>query len=441
MLLVFLAGCGECKVSEDCPPKTAFTAQCVDKTCEYEPIPGICGNGICDSSENKCSCPKDCGLCSGKVEGTQLLKRCVSGECVEALASQEPIFNSREVSSGGDRFTVDTLYNQPFNIKSDTYGFTTTLTKQDSRNQDHKILRAKLTARTMDGRTITLGTKEINKPLWGAGSSIEERMILDFPTTDKQGELRALELTIYYEYAQMSGSRRTSRQETLRQAYNENFLYVNPDSPGRCPETCDDNNPGTEDKCGPETNNFCVHIPIPNTCGNFECEAGETKCTCAKDCGPCQGTAGTYLDYTCKQKTCVTVLKSEVTKEEKTIFDERRIGPVELTNKYKYNNPFDVTKDYINLEFAIYQKDELVGDVNIEKVRLIESQEVVAEMTANKKLSDSPTSITVKMPTMTEPEEERIVSLNVWYSYVQNGEEQKGNYIKQLDRITFIQPG
>ncbi|MDP2864480.1 MAG: hypothetical protein Q8N73_02405 [bacterium] len=84
----------------------------------------------------------------------------------------------------------------------------------------------------------------------------------------------------------------------------------------RCPESCDDRNPCTQDFCSPETNYQCKYSPIigitegcqglvetckqyqcvesecqivtlANCCGNGECETGEDWETCSQDCELC----------------------------------------------------------------------------------------------------------------------------------------------------------
>lgn len=49
----------------------------------------------------------------------------------------------------------------------------------------------------------------------------------------------------------------------------------------KCPESCDDFNPCTEDYCD---NGICKHTPIKPCCGNGLCEPGETISTCREDC-------------------------------------------------------------------------------------------------------------------------------------------------------------
>lgn len=42
--------------------------------------PVVCGNDVCESSENKCTCPKDCGECSGAC-GTCKEYSCANRTC------------------------------------------------------------------------------------------------------------------------------------------------------------------------------------------------------------------------------------------------------------------------------------------------------------------------------------------------------------------------
>ncbi|MBW2996449.1 hypothetical protein KY332_04055 [Candidatus Woesearchaeota archaeon] len=45
-----------------------------------------CGDGVCDTGEDKCSCASDCGECSGDVEGKTCVElSCVDGSCQELI--------------------------------------------------------------------------------------------------------------------------------------------------------------------------------------------------------------------------------------------------------------------------------------------------------------------------------------------------------------------
>ncbi|MDP6671145.1 MAG: hypothetical protein QGI60_05010, partial [archaeon] len=43
-----------------------------------------CGNSTCESGENACICPADCGTCGGSVPNT----KCREYQCVEGLLTQ-----------------------------------------------------------------------------------------------------------------------------------------------------------------------------------------------------------------------------------------------------------------------------------------------------------------------------------------------------------------
>jgi len=446
--LLILAGCrGECKTAADCTAKSsnAFTTACTDKKCVYTPIPNACGNRNCETGEDRGNCQQDCGPCKGKVIGSQYMEYATVGDkCLEEVIPSlvKPIYSSADMSSGGDKFKIDTIYEQPFNLKKDTFDITVTLAEQGQNNRDERIITAELTATTKDKRTITLARRSINKYLWTAGSQIKEDLILEFPTAELEGELTNLILKIQYEYAILQAGKKTIKQGTLQNRYKEKFIFAKPTTTYQCPTNCDDKNPGTRDYCSAQTNYFCRHDPIPNACGNFICDGAENKCTCPQDCGVCGGGAGNFLDYTCQGAQCITILKTGVTIQPNTLFDDRSLGPVQLNNNYKFPTPFNIKTDKFQLDFKIYRIDPAVSGMKIQTVRLLEGQQQLAEQEVGKELSeDKPTTVTVTIPSITEPEEEHTINLGVWYSYTQSGQEKQGNFQKALGKITLINPG
>ncbi|MEM3154373.1 MAG: hypothetical protein QW165_02270 [Candidatus Woesearchaeota archaeon] len=446
-LLLILAGCGgECKTAADCKgkPASAFKAECTDKKCVYTPIPNVCGNGKCETGEDRGNCEIDCGPCKGAVPGSKyLFYTKVGDKCLEDVEAGriKPVYSTAEIPSGGDRFKIDTVYNQPFNLKRDTFGITITLGEQGAANRDERIVSAELTATTKDRRTITIARQTIDKYLWTAGSALKEDIILDFPTVELEGELSNLILKIQYEYSIIQAGKKTQKQGILQNRYKENFFFVKPSTAYPCPASCDDKNPGTRDFCGPQTNYFCRHEPIPNMCGNGKCDGAENKCTCPQDCGVCAGSAGTYLEYKCEGSMCVTQLKAGTTQQPSTLFDDRSIGPVQLNNNYKFKNPFNIKTDKFEFDFKIYRIDPAVSNVKIDTIRLLEGQEQITEVNVGKELSDKTTTVEATIPSIAEPEEEHNILLGVWYSYTQNNQEKQGSYQKPLGKITLINPG
>ncbi len=445
VILLFLSACGgECKKDVDCSPRLAFSVSCIDKVCEYTAIPNQCGNLLCEPPENRCSCPADCKPpCVGKVLNSQFLtQQCIQNQCLEDVAPNlvKPISVSAEQTGGGDRFKFDTLYNQPFNMKKDTFDVVLSLSLLAPQNRDHHIISMELTGTTRDGRTITIAQQPVDKYLWSAGSSIEENLIFDFTTAELEGELSSIVLKVQYEYSIVQAGKKTPRQATLQNRYKEKLVFVNPSAVYQCPASCDDKNAGTKDSCGPQTDYFCRHEPIPNACGNFKCDGNENKCTCPQDCGVCSGSAGAYLDFVCKSNKCVAQLKSGVLVQPSFIFDDRSLTIVQLNNNYKYNNPFDITKDKFELDFKVYRQDPSVSKVTIETVRLLEGAQQIAELSVDQELGSQPVKISVPVPGIVGPEEEHQITLAVWYKIVQDGKDKPGKFEKALGKITLINP-
>jgi len=445
-VLLLLAACKtECKKDADCI-KQHFTGKCVDKKCSYIAVPNECGNGQCEegAGENKCTCAADCGQCIGKVPNTQFLtQQCIQNMCIEDVQAIQvkPIYSSVDQSYAGDKFKIDTIYNLPFNLKKDTFDVAVTLTQQAPQNKDAHLLNLELIATTKDRRTITLARQDINKYLWTAGSTIKEEVAIDFPTAELEGELTGLVLKIQYEYSVTQAGKKTQKQGTLQARYEGKFIFAKPTANYPCPKDCNDKNPGTRDYCGAQTNYFCKHEPIAGACGNFKCDGSETKCSCLQDCGHCSGSAGNFLDYTCQGTSCITILKTGATVQQVPLFDDRSLGPVQLQNNYKFNTPFNIKTDKIQLDFTLYRADPTVSHFTLETVRLLEGQQQLAEMQVDKELGDKPTLVSITIPSIVAPEEEHQPTLAVWYRYTQNGQEKTGKFEKQLGKITLINPG
>jgi len=443
--LLILAACKtECKVDGDCDkrPANAFTAKCVDKKCVYTPVPGVCGNGLCDGNENGCNCATDCGECKGAVQNSKyLLKSCVQDQCVETVPEEKvkPVYLSSEQGSSGDKFKLDTIYNQPFNMRKDTFDVTLTLSSQGTQNSDEHILSMELNAQTMEGRTITLTRQDVNRYLWSQGSSVKQPLILDFLTTDLEGELKNLVLTVNYEYAITSGGKKTQKKAQFKNTYREKFAFARPSKVYACPP-CDDKIPGTRDICDKATG-FCKHEPIPGACGNGMCDGNENKCTCTGDCGECKGSAGNFLDFMCQGNQCVTILKTTATITPKDVFDDRSLGLLQLQNHYIFNNPFDVINDEMELRFTLYRVDPSVSGVTVETIRLLEGTQQIAEQQVNQEVTAEGTTVKIKIPSIAKPEEEHTINLGVWYKYAHEGEEKRSHYNYNIGKITLIKPG
>lgn len=132
LLFLILGGCQkpECENAADCAEQTGKTASCVEGKCSYTPLPGMCGNGLCEKNENEnpCSCPSDCKIpkCEGKyklaIDGKTedarvLMLYCAENKCKIGVKTQVPRYLKeieREISFGKIKFKVD--YPEPLDV-------------------------------------------------------------------------------------------------------------------------------------------------------------------------------------------------------------------------------------------------------------------------------------------------------------------------------------
>ncbi len=443
-IALILAGCAkaECKKDADCT-KPHFTGTCIDKKCTWTPIPNECGNSLCETGENKCTCSTDCGACEGK-SGKYLVQQCNAlQECTEDIpaTAQKPIALTRELTTGGSKISVASTFNQPFNTRKDQFGLEFGLNVLAPTMSEATITRLELTGMTPDKRTIPLADKSISRTLH-PGAKAKELLIIEFPTADKDGELTSLNLKVYLDYLLTSGTSATPKSTILQHAYQSmKFAWARPETPSGCPASCDDANPGTQDSCGPETMYFCQHTPVAGACGNGICDANENKCTCPSDCGPCSGST-TYLSRSCANNACISQLKPGITAQPQSLFDDRDIGPVHLQNTYKYSKPFNTKTDKLTLEFTLYEKQESVSSFTIKDIRVLDGTNEVASISAGRQLSSAGQKETVELsiPAQGPAEQERNLALRIWYEYVQGSETKQGDYSKALGKTVLLNP-
>ena len=362
-------------------------------------------------------------------------------ECIQDIppTAQKPITMTKELTTGGTKIGLTTLFNQPFNTKKDQFSVEFRINSLAQGMSDIRINRLELTGMTPDKRTISLADKTINRNLF-EGSKLKERLIIDFPTADRDGELTNLILKAYIDYVLTAGTTATPKTAILQQNYQPlKFAWAMPEKSPGCPAKCEEQ-PGMKVECSERTNFFCEYTPIQGACGNGVCEATENKCTCPADCGPCTG-GGAYTSRSCIGGSCVTQLRTGITIKPQSLLDERPIGPFELQNTYKYNNPFNTKIDRFTMEFRLKEKQDSVESVKIAEARLLDGSQEIASARVGKELTAKDQIETAEITVPAElPEQERSLSLRVWYEYVQNGETKSGDYTKSLGKVVILKP-
>jgi hypothetical protein len=444
LLLFVLAGCSrECKVDSDCV-KPHFAGRCDVRVCEYTPIPNECGNSVCDSNENKCTCAFDCGICQG-TNGPYLKYSCVDNACLDAvpLDQVKPVYLSSEAKTSGITFKATSDFNQPFNLKKDLFRIDFSAMAVGTAS-DITLRRLEVSGTTKDQRVITLYDKPIDRPI-ALSQDVSEQFVLSFPSSESYGELSNLVLEVFYDYSVVASGKTSQRSASFQIRYPsiKSFVWVMPKEKYLCPASCDDQNPATEDACGADTNFFCMHRPIVGQCGNGLCEPAENKCTCASDCGPCSGASGNYMSLACIANRCVSQLRPSFSPEAKKIFDDRDLSYFHLQNNYDFNDPFNIRTDAVSLSFSLYDKKEEVSQIRITDIRLFEGVAEIAYIKPGIALSSvgESSSASLSVSDISGVEDAKALTLAVWYEYDRGGQVAKSDFRKSLGSITLVKPG
>lgn len=212
------------------------------------------------------------------------------------------------------------------------------------------------------------------------------------------------------------------------------------------------------------SNNVCKYTPIPNCCGNLQCETGETRCSCEADCKPaCKGNVileqmqsknktSDYLQYACNQNTqnCEVQVKKEKVKPI-TLINSWQQPSVRLDMELKYKQPFDVAKDEVQVKISLQDADTKVKlPLVISKIQIISGQELLGSKNLNEKLNSIGAATMVTIPItaqLNQWEEKRSIKVKVDYDTLifkteELIEQARNNVEKQFsDQIVFVKTG
>jgi len=212
---------------DSCDDDNAGTADScsasTDFFCSHKPIPNACGNFKCDSYEDKCTCPQDCGKCDGTV-GEYLESTCYQNKCITQIRNQvsitpETIFEERNL--GKFKLNIYYTYNKPFNIKEDSFKVDMDLLSVTEGSSSPKVTKVVF----LESSTL-LADKEVSLLFSGLGDSKSVSMPVTFSMVDEYDE-KITSVKVYYEYKEQVGDEVKDRQGSFIKTLG-NIYFINP---------------------------------------------------------------------------------------------------------------------------------------------------------------------------------------------------------------------
>lgn len=445
VLLLSISSCGEPEPQGVCPASCDDNDVCTKDVCSKDT--GFqCRNTPIEGCNPACGAP--CTGQAGKYMTMQCdveAKKCAADVSKSLKVSPVPILLEQLLK--GFNFRVEMVMNQPFNMQRDTVQMKISSTAIPAGVSSLKIKSAELSGLNAAKQTLIIARKDIGKTIYSSSDIVSDEMRVDFPTADYDGIFTGLKLTVYVEYSQLVYGKMQSFEDKVQMLIRSQSLeWLRPTITPKCPASCDDNDPATDDSCSQATGYFCVHTPKAGVCGNQVCDSGEDKCACPEDCGPCSGDASANMVYQCSSSNqCVTLLKPGV-QQPVSVFDDRNLNIFHIQGTFSYNNPLNVKADTFSAEFKLFNIGALYQNVKIATVKLMDMDKEIASVDPNRVFTSVGDTFTAELPitSFAGTEEDKSVTLKVWYEYDQmagNVSTHKlGNYAKGLGKITLVNP-
>lgn len=223
----------------DCSRQNCFTAQCVDKKCQYNAVPNCCGNRICEEArENKCTCPADCGKCQGygkmtigtskrEIDTKFLQYLCVNKQCMFTVDKNE-VQETNLLNEGNlQYFDIESVitFNNPFDLAKDNFKVKITLKDTD----EEVVLPIKIKKIVFKQGEILYAARDLTgKQLSKIGDNIDVLVqpMYELETLEEQ---KRLTYRLEYEYvitqkdARLPDGTQTYKEVTNREDYENRF--------------------------------------------------------------------------------------------------------------------------------------------------------------------------------------------------------------------------
>ena len=284
-----------CSSAAECDDNIDGTEDaCIQGQCQNNPIPGVCGNGVCEVSSHNEYCSTCPGDCEGAANVCGTLDSIVVSNSIGYGGATGIVFATKAVTdltiyeihaavypSSSTQYTVN-LYS-----KMGTFNGDSSLDSWDLVFSG-PLEQVCTSGRFCDTAVLKIPLSSTNPVSTPAGRDRSFYFNLSSRFLTYRGDGSTIvsqnnELQVFAGTT-VNGGLGSVHENDMK--FSALFKYDNGLVKRSCSSSsdCDDNNIGTEDKC---VGGLCQNNPIPGICGNGICEnhANEYCSTCPKDCG------------------------------------------------------------------------------------------------------------------------------------------------------------